>query len=67
MGLSEIYLSCYNLFFQILYYRRRNKRPKAVVSMLPCVALERRNNPQIESIEWPCFSKNQKEIFAVCV
>ena len=64
MGLSEIYISCYYLFLQLLYYRRRNKRFKAVVSMLSSGALERSNNPYIESIVGPCFSKNQKDIFA---
>ena len=35
--------------------------------MLSCGALERRNNPQIELIEWPCFSKNQKrDLLCVC-
>ena len=60
-GLSEIYLSCYNLFLQFLYYRRRNNRLKTVVSMLSCGALERNNNPYIESTVEPCVSKNQKE------
>ena len=35
--------------------------------MLYCGALERSNNPYIESIMGPYFSKNQKEIFAVWV
>ena len=65
MGLSEIYLSWYTLFFQFPYYRRRNKRLKTVVSMLSCGAHERSNNPYIESIVGPCFSNNQKDIFAV--
>ena len=47
------------------YYRKRNKRLKTVVSMLPCGAPERSNNPYIESIVGPCFSNNQKEIFTV--
>ena len=70
-GLIEIYLSCYNLFLQfflaIIYFilQRRNKRLKTVVSMLPCGALERSNNPYIESIVEPCVSKNQKEIFVM--
>ena len=38
-----------------------------VVSILSCVALERTNNPYIESIEGLCVSKNQKEIFAMWV
>ena len=38
-----------------------------VVSMLSCGALERSSNPYIESIVGTCFSKNQKEIFAVWV
>ena len=38
-----------------------------VVSMLFCGALERSNNPYIESIVEPCVSKNQKEIFAMRV
>ena len=37
------------------------------VSMLSCSALERSNNPYIESIVGPCFSKNQKDIFNVWV
>ena len=32
--------------------------------MLSSGALERSNNPYIESIVGPCFSKNQKDIFA---
>ena len=67
MGLSEINLYCYNLLLQFLYYRRGNKRLKTVLSMLPCDALERSNNTYKESIVGPCFSKNQKEIFAVRV
>ena len=35
--------------------------------MLSCVALERSNNPYIESIVEPCVSKNDKDIFAVSV
>ena len=66
-GLSEIYLSCYNLFLLLLYYRRRNKRHKTVLSMLSCVALERSNSSFIESIVEPCVSKSRKEIFAVLV
>ena len=50
---------------QFSYYRKRNKRLKTVVSMLPCGAPERSNNPYIESIVGPCFSNNQKEIFAL--
>ena len=67
MGLSEIYISCYNLFLLFLYYRRGNKQLKTVVSMLSCGALERSNNPYIELIVGPWFSKNQKEIFVVWV
>ena len=56
----EIFL-CYNLYLQFLYYRRRNKRlRKTVVSMLSCGALERSNNPNIESIVEPCVFKNQE-------
>ena len=63
----EIYLSCYNLFLQFLYYRRRNKRLReTVVSMLSC-ALERSSNSYVESIVEPCVSKNQKGIFAMWV
>ena len=47
---AEIYLSRYNLFLQFLYYRRKNNRLKTVVSMLSCDALEKSNNPYIESI-----------------
>ena len=37
----EIDLSCYDLFLQFLYYRRRNKRHReTVVSMLSCGAFE---------------------------
>ena len=66
-GLSEIYLSCYNLFLQFLNSRSGNKRLKTVLSMLSCSGLERSNNPYIESIVEPCLSKNQREIFAVSV
>ena len=66
-GLSEIYLSCYNLFLQFLYYRRRNKLLNAVLSMLSCGAFDGSSNPYIESIVEPCISKNQKEIFAMRV
>ena len=45
----EIYLSCYNLFLQFLYYRRRNKRLRETVSsMLSCGPFERNNNPYID-------------------
>ena len=63
--MSEIYLSCYNLFLQCLYYGRRNKWLKNVVSMLSCGALKRSNNPYIESTVESCVSKDQKEIFAM--
>ena len=33
--------------------------------MLSCGALERSNNPLIESILEPCVSENQKDIFAM--
>ena len=50
----------------ILSYRRRNKRLReTVVSMLSCGALERSNNPYIESTVEPCVPKNQKGIFTV--
>ena len=35
--------------------------------MLSSGALERSNNLYIESIVGPCVSKNQKEIFSMCV
>ena len=35
--------------------------------MLSCGALERSNNPYIESIVEPCVSMNQKDIFAMWV
>ena len=35
--------------------------------MLYCGALERSNNPFIESIVEPCVFKNQKKIFAMWV
>ena len=38
-----------------------------VVSKLSSGARERSNNPYIESILGPCFSKNQKKIFAAWV
>ena len=58
---GEIYLSCYNLFLQFLYYRRTNKRLReTVLFMLSCGALERINNSYIESIVEPCVSKSQK-------
>ena len=50
MGLSEIYLSCFNLFLQFLGYRRENKRLETAVPMLSCGAIERSNKPYIESI-----------------
>ena len=38
----EIYLSCYNLFLQFLYYKRRHKGfRETVVSMRSCGALEK--------------------------
>ena len=62
-------LSCYNLFLQFLYYRRRNKQRlrETVVFMLSFGALERSNNLCVESIVEPCVSKNQKGIFAIWV
>ena len=72
-GMIEIYLSSYNLFLQfflaITYFmlQRRNKRLKMVVSMISCGALERSNNPYIETIVEPYVSKNQKEIFVMWV
>ena len=35
--------------------------------MLSYGALEKSNNPHIESIVEPCISKNQKQIFAMWV
>ena len=56
------------LISAFLYYRRRNKRLReTVVSMLSYAALERSNNPYIESVVEPCFSKNQKGILAMWV
>ena len=71
-GLIEIYLSCYNLilqFFLAITYLmlQRRKRLRTVVSMTSCGALERSNNPYMESIVEPCVSKNQKEIFVMWV
>ena len=41
----NVNISCYNLFLQFLYYRRRNKRPRETfISMLSCGALERSHN-----------------------
>ena len=54
-----MFLSCYNLLLQFLYYKRGNKQIRTVESMLSCGALERSNNPYIELIVVPCFSKNQ--------
>ena len=68
-GLIEIYRSCYNLFFQFLYYREENEQLKRLylLSMLSCGALEKSNNSYIEPIVEPCVSKNQKEIFGMWV
>ena len=64
----EIYLSCYNVFLQFLYYRVRDLRNlEKLVSMLYCRAHERSNNPYIELLVEPCLSKNQKEILAMWV
>ena len=64
----EIYLYCYNLFLQFLYYIRRNKRlTETVVSMLSCGALKRSNSSSTETIVESCVSKNQKEIFAMWI
>ena len=61
-----IYLSCYNLFFQFLYYRRRETlRNCCIYAVLRF--LERSNNTYIESIMEPCVSKNQRGIFAMWV
>ena len=67
MGLSEIYLTCYDLFLQFLHYQRTNNQLKTVASVLSCGALERSNNPYIESIVELCVSNNQKKIFAMWV
>ena len=66
-GLSEIYLSCYNLFLQFLYYWRRSSRLKTAVSVKFCSALKRSNNQYIESTVESCVFKNQKEIFVMWV
>ena len=65
-GLSETYLSCYNLL-QFLYYQRINNRLKTVVPVLSCGALERSNNSYIELKLEPRGFNNQKEIFAMWV
>ena len=68
LSVKSILLAIYNVFLQFLYYRRRNKRHReTVVSMLSCGALERSNNPYIESTVEPFVSKNQKGIVCVCV
>ena len=68
LSVKSILLAIYNVFLQFLYYRRRNKRHReTVVSMLSCGALERSNNPYIESTVEPFVSKNQKGIACVCV
>ena len=68
LSVKSILFAIYNVFLQFLYYRRRNKRHReTVVSMLSCGALERSNNPYIESTLEPFVSKNQKAIVCVCV
>ena len=68
LSVKSILFAIYNVFLQFLYYRRRNKRHReTVVSMLSCGALERSNNPYIESTLGPFVSKNQKAIVCVCV
>ena len=65
LSVKSILLAIYNVFLQFLHYRRRNKQHReTVVSMLSCGALERSNNPYIESTVESCVSKDQKEIFA---
>ena len=61
------YISCYNFFFlQFLYYRRWNKHLKRLC-LCSLVVLLRGNNSYMESIVGSCFSRNQKQIFAVWV
>ena len=68
LSVKSILLAIYNVFLQFLHYRRRNKQHReTVVSMLSCGALERSNNPYIESTVEPFVSKNQKGIACVCV
>ena len=68
LSVKSILLAIYNVVLQFLHYRRRNKRHReTVVSMLSCGALERSNNPYIESTVEPFVSKNQKGIACVCV
>ena len=66
-GLSGIYRSCYNLLLQFLYTQRVNKQLRTVVSATSCGALDRNNNPQVESIVEPFVSKNYREILAMWV
>ena len=50
------------------YIAEEEKRLRETfVFMLPCGALERSNNPYIESTVEPYVFKNQKEIFAIWV
>ena len=52
----------------VFILQKRNKGLReAVVSMLSCDALERSNNPYIESVVEPRVSKNQKRIFTMWV
>ena len=64
----ETYLSCYNLFLQFLYYRRKNKRLReTVVSMLFWGALEKSLQSTYRIDCGILCSKNQKGIFAMWV
>ena len=67
MKLSEINIFLVITYFRSSYITEEEITLKKVVSILSCGALERSNNPYIGSIVGPCFSKNQKEIFAVWV
>ena len=62
--LWNIYLSWYNWFLQFLYYRRRNKwLRETFLSMVSCGALERSNNPYVDStvkgifVRWVWFER----------
>ena len=43
-----------------MYIEEKINNLETVASVLSCGALERSNNPYIESIVEPCVSKNQK-------
>ena len=58
-GLGELYLSCYNLFLQLIYTEVEINDLKAVLSMLSCGTRQRSNNTYIEWIM--CFSESERD------